>query len=83
MNKLLKTYDERKRRRCDKIIQKDTIIPVEIHQTKKNLCYSSTKTFCKLEFTCRLWISFIDLSQSDIVVFPIINFRIYNLLVKK
>ena len=44
-------------------------------------CYSSTKNACKLEFVDHLWLTFLDQPQSDIVVFEIINFHIYNILV--
>ena len=37
MNMMFKTNDERKRRRCDKIIHKATIIPAGIHQNNKKI----------------------------------------------
>ena len=36
-----------------------------------------------MEFSDHLWLPFIDQTQSDIVVFPIITFQIYNILVTK
>ena len=46
-------------------------------------CYSSTKNAGKLEFIDNLWLPFLDQPQSGIVVFPRINFQIYNILVSK
>ena len=54
--------------------------------------YQRTKTFfvtvqqknaCKLEFADQLWLPFLDKPQSDIVVFDIFTFNIYNILVTK
>ena len=50
------------------------IIPINIYQTNKILCYSSTKNVCKLKFADYLWLPFLDQPQYDIVVFEIINF---------
>ena len=41
------------------------------------------KNACKLEFPYHLWLPFIDQTQSNIVVFAIITFQIYNILVLK
>ena len=49
----------------------------------KVYCYSSTKNACRLEFVDHLWLPFLDQTQSDIVVFGIINFQIYNIIVSK
>ena len=84
MNKLFKTSDEKKRRRCDKSIHKDMRIPGDIHQTNKKFAVTvQPKNACKLEFTDHLWLPFLDKPQSDIVVFVIIIFQIYNNLVTK
>ena len=58
-------------------------IPVDSHQTNEN--FSATvqqKKACLLEYADYLWIPFIDQPQSDIVVFVIITFQVYNILVK-
>ena len=39
------------------------------------------KTPCKLEFADHLWLPFLDQPKSDVVVFPIVSFRIYKILV--
>ena len=39
------------------------------------------KNACKLEFADNLWLPFLDKLHSDIVVFAIITFHIYNILV--
>ena len=36
-----------------------------------------------MEFADYLWLPFLDQPQSEIAVFEIINFRIYNIVVKK
>ena len=36
-----------------------------------------------MEFADHLWLPYLDQPHSDIVVFEIINFHIYNILVKK
>ena len=46
-------------------------------------CYSSTKNACKLGFVDHLWLPFLDQPQSDIVVFAMISFHIYNIIVSK
>ena len=60
------------------------IIPVDIHQTNKKIYVTvQPKNSCKLEFADNLWLPFLDQPHSDIVVFTIINFQIYNILVTK
>ena len=76
---LFKTKDEIKRRICDINTHKDIKIPVEIRETKKIHCYSSTKNACKLESVDHLWLPFIYQLQSDIVAFSVITFQIYNI----
>ena len=49
----------------------------------KVYCYISTKNACRLEFVDHLWLPFLDQTQSDIVVFGIINFQIYNIIASK
>ena len=83
MNKLLKTNDEVKRRRCNRIIYKSMRITVDIHQ---NIYISVTlqpKNACKLIFSDHLRLPFLDQPQSEIVFFAIITFQVYNILVKK
>ena len=41
------------------------------------------KEACKLESADHLWLPFLDQPQSEIVVFAIINFNMYNILVTK
>ena len=43
----------------------------------------SSKNTCKLEFSGNLWLPFIAKTQSDIVVFSMITFQIYEILVTK
>ena len=58
-------------------------ILVDISQTNKKLFVTfQPKNTCKLELTDHLWITYRDEPQSDIVVFTIINFQIYNILVQ-
>ena len=69
MNTVFRTIDERKRRRCDKIINKAIKIPVYIRQTNKKVYATfQPKNACKLEFADHLWIPLINQPQSDIVV---------------
>ena len=59
-------------------------IPVNIYQrTKKFFVTVQPENACKLEFADHLWLPFLDQSQTDIVVFTIINVHIYNTLVTK
>ena len=84
MNTLYKNNDEIKRRRFDKSIHKAMRIPVYIHQTNKTFAVTvQQKHACGLEFVDSLCIIFLDQPQSDIVVFVIITFQIYNILVTK
>ena len=84
MNMLFKTKCEIKRRRCDINIHKAMILPVDIHETNKKITITvQPKHSCKLEFSDHLWQPFLDQPQSDIVVFAIITFQIYNILVSK
>ena len=81
---LFKAKYEIKRRIYDKIIYKAMKIPVELHQTNKYFyVIVKPKNVCKLEFADHLWLPFLDQPQSNIVVFSIITFDIYNILVKK
>ena len=60
------------------------IITVEIQQMNKKLFVTNQlKDACKLEFADHLWLPFFDQPQSDILVFAIITFKIYNILVTK
>ena len=55
-----------------------------IYQTNKKLFVTfKPKNAQGLEFAHHLWLPFIDQHQSDVVVFAIINFQIYNILVQK
>ena len=84
MNKLFNNNDERKIIRCYRNIHKSMKIPYGIYQTNKKLFVTvQPKYACKLEFAYHLWLPFIYRPQSDIVKFAIINFHIYNILVKK
>ena len=81
---MFKTVKERKRRRCDIIIHNAIRILVDIHETNKKFSVTvQPKNACKLEFVDHLWLPFIYQPQSDIIVFAIINFQIYNILVTK
>ena len=83
MNILFKNNDEIKRGRCYRNIHKAIQIPVYIYKTNKKFFVTvKQKNACKLEFVGHLWITFLDQPQSDIAVFAIINFHIYNILVK-
>ena len=60
------------------------IILPDIHQTNEKLSVTfQPKNACKLEFTDHLWLQFLYQPKSDITVFVIINFQIYNILVTK
>ena len=84
INILFKTNDKIKIGRCDKCIHKYTIIPVDIHQTNKRFSVIvKLKNVCKLEFVYHLWLPLIDQPQSNIAVFAMIIFQIYNILVTK
>ena len=62
--------------RCDRNIHKAMTIPVDIHEINKRFTVTvQPKNACKLEF--------FDQPQSDIVVFAVIDFQIYNILVSK
>ena len=70
--------------RCDISIHKDMRISIYIHKKNKN--YSVTvqqKKHVNCHFADYLWIPLIDQPQSDIVVFKIITFHIYNIIVTK
>ena len=83
-NTLFSDTNGRKRRRCDKNIHKAMIITVNINRRTKHLFVTvQGKKSCKLEFADHLWPPFLDQPHSDIVVFEIITFHIYNILVKK
>ena len=59
-------------------------IPVDIHKPNKKICVTvQPKNACKLEFADNLLLPYLDQPQSDIVVFAIIIFHIYNILVTK
>ena len=63
-------------------IHKAVIIPFDIHEiNKKFTVIVQPKNACKLEFVDHLWIPFNDQPHSDIVVFEVITFHIYNILV--
>ena len=83
MNTFFKINDERKRGICNIIMHKAMIILVDIHQINEISLLQLKKGACKLEFADHLWLPFLDQPQSDIVVFAIINFQIYNILVTK
>ena len=81
MDTLFKSDDEINTRRCDKSIHKATRITVDIHQTNKNLYVTvQPKNACKLEFADHLLLQFLDPPRSEIVVFPITNYHIYNII---
>ena len=62
---------------------KSMIIPDVIVQTNQKLFATiNPKNACKLEFSDHLWLPFLDQPQSDVKVFAIITFHIYNILVK-
>ena len=84
MNMLFQTKDERKIRISDSNIHKAMGIPVDIHETNENLTVIvQQQNACKLEFADHLWLPFIEQPQFDIIVFAIINFKIYHILVSK
>ena len=84
INMLFKINDARKRRMFDRKIHKAMRIPVEIHEINKKFTITvQPKNACKLEFVDHLWLPFIDQPHSDIVVFEVITFHIYNILVSK
>ena len=59
-------------------------ITFEIHQTNKRFSVTvQPKNACKLEFSYHLWMPFLDQLHSDIIVFAIITFNIYNIIVTK
>ena len=73
----------KKRRKQDRNIHKAVRIPDDIYRTNKKLFVTvQPKNACKLEFVDHLWLPFLDQPQSDMVVFAIINFRIYNICCK-
>ena len=79
MNMLFNTRDESKIISCDQNIPKPMRICVDIHETNKKFTVTvEPKNACKLKFADHLWLPFLDQPQSDIVVFVIINFRIYH-----
>ena len=81
---MFNTNCEIKRRICGKIIHKGSQIPADIHQINKNSSVIvQQKNTCKLEFSDHLWLPFIGQPQSDIVVFAIITFQIYNIIVTR
>ena len=58
------------------------IIPVDIHEKNKKFTVTvQPKNAYELEFVYHLWLPFFDQPHSDIIVFAIITFRIYNILV--
>ena len=84
INTLLKANDERKISKCDKSIHKAMRIRFDIHQTNKNFSVTVKPiNACKLEFADHLWLTFLDQLHSDILVFAIIKFQIYNITVTK
>ena len=72
----------RNKRRCDRKIHNAMIIPVDI-DGKKVTVIVQQKNACKLEFVDHLWLPFLHQPQSDIVVFVVIHFQVYNILVSK
>ena len=81
---MFKNNDERKIRRCDINIHKAMWIPINVYQTNKTFFAAvQPKKSCILEFSDNPWLPFLDQPQSDIVVFVMINFQIYNILVHK
>ena len=82
MNVLFNIKYDRKRKIFDRNIQKDMIITVDIHEKNKKLNITiQPKNACKLVFADNLWLPFFDQIQSDIIVFSMINFQIYQILV--
>ena len=84
MKMLFKAKDVGKRRVCDRKIHKAVIFCIESYERNKKFTVTvQPKKAYKLEFVDHLWLSFLDQPQSDIVVFTIITFQIYNILVLK
>ena len=82
MNMLFKTKDVRKRSRCDRKIHKSMRILVDIHERNRKFSVTiQPRNTCKLKFVDHLWLQFLDHPQSDIVVFVVINFQIYNTII--
>ena len=60
------------------------ITPDGFFQTNKKLFVTvHRKNACKMVFSHNSWLLFLDKSQSYVVVFEIIAFRVYNILVTK
>ena len=51
---------------------------MEVLTNKKLLLTFHPKNVSKLEFADNLWLTFLDQPQSDILIFAMINFHIYN-----
>ena len=84
MNTLLNTNYERKIKSRDRSIHKAMQILVDINQTTENFSVLvQPKNTFKLELSDHLWLPFLDLPHYNIVVFAIINFHVYNILVKQ
>ena len=84
MNMLFKNNYVGKIGLFDRKIHKAMIIPVEIHERNKKFTVTfHPQNACRLEFADHLWLPFLDQPQSDIVVFAVITFQIYNILVSK
>ena len=59
---------------------KVVIITGQIYQNNKKLFVTfNSRNECRMDFADRLWLPFIDQSQSDVVVFVIIYFCIYKI----
>ena len=83
MNTLFETKYEIKIRIFHKGIHKAVIITVDFHQANKKFSVTvQPKNAYKLEFEYHLWLLFLEQPQSDIVVFAITTFQVYNILVK-
>ena len=79
-----KNNDGRKRSKYDRNIHKAMVIPDRNFQNNKKLFVTvHPNNACKLEFADRLWLPFLDQSQSDIIDFTKVTFHVYNILVKK
>ena len=81
---MFKNSNEIKINKCDRSIHKATGILVYIRQTNNKFSVLvQPKNACKLEFSYYVWLPFLYQPQSDIVLFAMINFHIYNIIVTK
>ena len=82
MNMLFKNKEKRKIRRFYINIHKAMQIHVTMYPTNKKLFVTvQPKNTFQLELADHLWLPFLDQPQSNIVVFSIIIFQVYNIMV--